>query len=226
MPLPWDSYAEDVGRAVRAVRVSHKPDHSYEGCLMDQTARGLRADGLTVTHKILKDGKRVADYEKLQVIPIASPKASYRHGIMPDGSAKPYKGYKGNNNFCIEIEKSDAGKWTSNVVSTYQAYQIVREKGKDVLYGGTSQTGKPLVMRLMKGDFVSMVIDEKPEIFIVNVIRTNGQIFFSRIYEANVDARDRDRNDEFKYISKKAGSLQKANARRVTISPIGDVRIH
>jgi CRISPR-associated endonuclease Csn1 len=225
MPLPWESYANDVGRAVLAVRVSHKPDHSYEGCMMDQTARGIRADGFTVTHKI-QDGKRVADYKKLQLIPIASPNASYRHGVLPDGSAKPYKGYSGNSNFCIEIEKGDAGKWTSNVVSTYQAYQIVREKGKDALYGGISQRGKPLAMRLMKGDLVSMIIDEKREIFIVNKIRSDGLVFLSPIHEANVDARDRDKDDEFKYIAKAAGSLQKAKAHRVTISPIGDVRIH
>lgn len=225
LPLPWDSYTDDVKHAVCSIHVSHKPDHSYEGCMMDQTARGLRADGFTVTHKV-HDGKRSAVYEKLAVIPITSPKASYRHGVLQDGSARPYKGYLGNSNFCIEIVKSDAGKWTSNVVSTYQAYQIVRNKGKDILYGKLSQTGRPLVMRLMKGDLVSMTVAEKRQIFIVNIITSNGQIFFSPINEANVDARNRDKNDAFKYVSKRAGSLQKAKARRVTISPIGDVRIH
>jgi CRISPR-associated endonuclease Csn1 len=42
--------------------------------------------------------------------------------------------------------------------------------------------------------------------------------------EANVDARNRDKTDAFKYISKMAGSLKSANARQITISPIGEVR--
>jgi CRISPR-associated endonuclease Csn1 len=55
----------------------------------------------------------------------------------------------------------------------------------------------------------------------VATISGNGQIFFADIHEANVDARNRDKNDPFKYVSKMAGSLKKANARRVTISPVG-----
>jgi CRISPR-associated endonuclease Csn1 len=42
--------------------------------------------------------------------------------------------------------------------------------------------------------------------------------------EANVDARNRSKEDAFSYISKMAGSLQKARGRRVTISPIGELK--
>ena len=51
-----------------------------------------------------------------------------------------------------------------------------------------------------------------------------GQIFFTSYNEANVDARNGDKQDAFAYVSKTAGSLQKTNARRVTISPIGELR--
>jgi CRISPR-associated endonuclease Csn1 len=47
---------------------------------------------------------------------------------------------------------------------------------------------------------------------------------FSATNEANVDARNRDRADSFSYTSKMAASLQTAKARRVTISPIGELR--
>ena len=43
-----------------------------------------------------------------------------------------------------------------------------------------------------------------------------GQIFFASHNEANVDARNGDKQDGFAYVSKYAGSLQKTNARRVT----------
>jgi CRISPR-associated endonuclease Csn1 len=45
----------------------------------------------------------------------------------------------------------------------------------------------------------------------------------SDLQEANVDARNRDKADPFAYLSKTAGSLQKAHGRRVTISPIGEL---
>jgi len=46
-------------------------------------------------------------------------------------------------------------------------------------------------------------------------------VFMASINEANVDARNRDKTDPFKYISKMAGSFKKSKARQVTISPIG-----
>jgi CRISPR-associated endonuclease Csn1 len=52
---------------------------------------------------------------------------------------------------------------------------------------------------------------------------SNGQITLAEHNEANVNERNNDKEDYFKYISKMAGSLQTAKARRVTISPIGEV---
>jgi CRISPR-associated endonuclease Csn1 len=58
----------------------------------------------------------------------------------------------------------------------------------------------------------------------VATLSGNGQVFMSGINEANVDARNRDKLDAFAYVSKTAGSLQKVKGRRVTISPIGELR--
>jgi CRISPR-associated endonuclease Csn1 len=49
-----------------------------------------------------------------------------------------------------------------------------------------------------------------------------GTLAFADLHEANVDKRTR--NKELAYVFKTAGSLQKSNARRVTISPIGELR--
>ena len=43
-------------------------------------------------------------------------------------------------------------------------------------------------------------------------------------HEANVDARNRAKDDAFKYTSKTAGSLFSAGARCVTVSAIGELR--
>ena len=59
---------------------------------------------------------------------------------------------------------------------------------------------------------------------VVNINANNCQIFMAPTNEANVDARNRDKQDPFAYTSKYAGSMQKAKARQVTISPIGELR--
>ena len=51
----------------------------------------------------------------------------------------------------------------------------------------------------------------------------NGQIFLVDHNEANVDSRNRDKEDSFGYVSKIAGSLQQAQGRHVVISEIGDL---
>src|SRR5699024_7739751 len=116
--------------AVNSIWVSHKPDHSYEKAMHNDTAYALLDDGRVGVHKII-NGKRTFVEEKLKVIPITNAKAGNRHGYMPDGSPRPYKGYKGDSNYCIEIVRNDKnGEWLSEVVSTYEAYQIVRKLGQ------------------------------------------------------------------------------------------------
>ncbi|MDN5843001.1 MAG: type II CRISPR RNA-guided endonuclease Cas9, partial [Alcaligenaceae bacterium] len=129
LPLPWPSYREHVKRAVSCAWVSHKPDHSYERAMHNDTAYGLQPDGYVRVRKEV-DGVRERMVEKLAVIPFASAKAGARHGFAEDGSPRPYKGYKGDSNYCIEIVRNKAsGKWQGEVISTYQAYQVIRELG-------------------------------------------------------------------------------------------------
>ena len=78
-------------------------------------------------------------------------------------------------------------------------------------------------MRLMLGDTVRLHIDEEPLTMRVAKVNGNGQVFMSETNEANVDARNRDKDELFMYLSKMAGSFFKAQARRVTISPIGEL---
>ena len=87
-----------------------------------------------------------------------------------------------------------------------------------------SLTGKPLVMRLMINDTVRMTIENQRKIMRVATISKNGQIFFAEHMEANADARNRDKNNIFGYVSKTAGSLQKTDAHHATVSVIGEVR--
>jgi CRISPR-associated endonuclease Csn1 len=172
------------------------------------------------------EGVRTLEESSLKVIAFSEPKASARHGVLPTGEPKPYKGYKGDSNYCIEIVRNEKGKWEGEVVSTFEAYQIVRQHGLSKLRHPTlSIRNKPLVMRLLIDDVVKLNTPDKSNyVGRIATISGNGQIFMAPHNEANVDARNRSKEDVFSYISKMAGSLQKANGRRVSISPIGELK--
>lgn len=226
MPQPWPTYRDHVKRAVSRIWVSHKPDHSYERAMHNDTAYGLLPDGKVRVHKLV-DGRRKEVIDKLKVIPFSSAKAGIRHGFLPDGSPRPYKGYKGDSNYCIEIVRDcSSGNWRGSVVSTYEAYQVIREYGREAGWAALrnarrSLQRQSLVMRLMIDDVVRLEHEGLERTMRVVNISSNGQMFFADIHESNVDARNRSKDDPFKYISKTARSLRSSKGRRITVTPAG-----
>ena len=222
MPLPWETYRAHVQRAVQNIWVSHKPDHGHEGGMMEETSYGIDKDG-RIKQRRKADGSTGRAISNL--IRISEPTQPERHGVDAKGQPLPYKGYIGGSNYCIEITCNDKGKWEGEVISTFRAYQIVRKHGVARLrHAGVAQNGKALAMRLMIDDCVRLELDGKEEAMRVVKIGGNGQVFMAPLHEANVDARNRDKSNPFAYVSKMAGSFQQAKARRITISPIGELR--
>ena len=223
MPRPWPTYRAHVERAVRHIWVSHRPDHGFEGAMMEETSYGIGKDG-SIKQRRRADGSPGREITNL--IRIHEATQPQRHGAGPDGQPLPYKGYVGCSNYCIEITRNDKGKWEGEVISTFRAYGIVRTSGLGQLrHPRVGQNGRELVMRLVIGDSVRLEIDGiERTMRVVKISGSNGQIFMAPIHEANVDARNSDKQDAFAYTSKYAGSLQKTKARFVTISPIGEVR--
>jgi len=229
MPLPWPTYRWHVERALNSIVISHKPDHGYQGAMHEETAWGLRGDGV-VSRRIRPEdgGPRQRDEQNKNVIQITSTRDPLRHGVGDDGQALPYKGYVGGSNYCMEIWRDENGKWNGNVVSTFDAYQLIRSFGEHEGFRRLNTpiralNGKPLVMRLMIDDMVRLEVNGAIRTMRVAKISGNGQIFMCDHNEANVDARNRDKSDPFAYLSKMAGSLQKAHGRRVTVSKIGEL---
>jgi CRISPR-associated endonuclease Csn1 len=223
MPLPWESYRDHVQRAIERIWVSHKPDHGHEGAMHNDTAYGLLGNGRVSVHKIV-DGKRERIEDNLKVIEFTNAKATARHGSLPNGEPRPYKGYKGDSNYCIEIVRNEKGKWEGEVISTFDAYQLVRAHGvKRLRHPTVSVSERPLVMRLIIDDFLRLKVDDVTHTMRIAKVSGNGQVFMCDAQEANADARNRDNTEIFAYTSKMAGSLKTAKARRVTISPIGEL---
>lgn len=220
MPEPWPGYRSHVQRAIDSIWVSHKPDHGHEGAMHNDTAYGLLDEGRVRLRKNV-GGRRLREESTLKVIPFTSPNA--RHGQLPNGEPRPYKGYKGDSNYCIEIVRNDSGKWEGEVISTFGAYQLVLQGGLEHLRHPTlSFSGKPLIMRLLRDDSVRLVHDGETLTLRLCTISGSGQLAFAVVSEANVDARTRSK--ALAYVYKTAGTLRKSQARRVTISPIGELR--
>jgi CRISPR-associated endonuclease Csn1 len=123
----------------------------------------------------------------------------------------------------MEIVRNEKGGWEGEVISTFEAYQVVRHYGKDRLRNPKiSSSGKPLVMRLISDDCVAInSIGTRRILRLVKMV-SDGRLVFIDPHEANADKRNRQK--ELNYIVKTASSLQKSNGRFVTISPIGELR--
>lgn len=226
MPLPWERYRDHVQRAVNNIWVSHKPDHSHEGAMFDATIYNAQ-------------GQSMSAAKDRNVLPFAAnlnkPSTVLRH------KNKPYKGLLPNSNYCMEIYHAGNDGWQSAVLSTFDAYQVIKNKGLEQLQQPTqSQNEKPLVMRLIINDCIRAQIDG--EIVTLRVLKMSNDITFVKHNETNIPARyaaklkaQKDKKEEREYDTQayndhffqkaiSADALRKYHARRVTISPIGELR--
>lgn len=170
--------------------------------------KALLAAGSSRTPPVYK----VRAIERLKVVEISDP------------NSKAYKAYKGDSNYCYDIWENDRGKWTGEVISTFEAYQRSR-KDPDWWRSRTGGHGQRLIMRLRKGDYLELDVDGRRVIAQIAKL-TAGKLALAEHMEANVDARTRDKEDPLKYIFKSPGSLQNSNAKRLTVSPSGLVKIY
>ena len=129
----------------------------------------------------------------------------------------PYRYVKGDGNYCYDIFKEDNGRWSGDVISTYDA-----NRPDFKLSSKTARNGKPLMMRIRKGDFLKMELDGVAKIMRVATF-TDGRISLVGHREANVDARTRDKDSGFKYVFKSPSTLKSAAARLAGVDILGYV---
>ena len=143
---------------------------------------------------------------------------------IKDSSGRIYKGYKGDGNYCYEIYQTGDGKWSGEIITSFEANQAAYKNfmADKTLFRKQSFSGHPLIMRLCNNDVIA-IEDEGRKILRV-VTLSAGIIALCEISESDVDARNRDKTDSFKYSYKSASKLKGIRARRVFIDPIGQVK--
>lgn len=159
-------------------------------------------------HPVFKGIRRVRLREPLNVIPI--------HDI----SGKPYKAVKGNGNDRIDIWRLPDGKWTPDVVSTFEAHDRAARDRRP-------HPAAKKVLSLRQGDVIAVERDGKSrELLVIKGFNQNGRLTLAPPNEGGkLQERDRTGNDidPFKYVYLSAGSLKKAGARQVRIDQLGRV---
>ena len=156
--------------------------------------------------------RRVRCIEKLSVIGIT------------DKFDNTYKAYKGDSNWGIEIYSwptghKKAGKWEGVMVPRFDAHQNGFRPG----FTFRPHPAARLIMRLRINDCIQMLVAKESEerrIYRLQKVSKN-RMSFAEIHEANVDSRNRSKEEKFKYSEVAASTLQSLQAKKVHISPTG-----
>jgi CRISPR-associated endonuclease Csn1 len=254
MPLPWPRYCEDVRRAASAIKVSHKPDHSFEGRLFGEIhAYAFAKDGSVVQAKRADSEKRA--YNVTSVVPIHHRKAVRTQRAPFDEAERAYKGYPSEGNYCLEIVQIEGGKWDFEVIPTYVAYRQALQLGgkaheiskmaRQIYEQKLSSIPGKLIMKLVKSDCIAFFDNGVKKFLRLTKMSQDGGGTFTEIHESNESERAEQRRAANKKIKRgeKMGfldnlalkdavfvkqlgitALQEGKARRVTISPIGELR--
>lgn len=130
-------------------------------------------------------------------------------------NGRPLKAYKGDSNHCYELWRLPGGKIVPQVVTSYEAHT------------GTEKRPHPAakrILRVFKRDMVALERDGATLIGCVQSMHIKNGLVIAPHVEANADARNRDKSDPFKFLQMGAGTLVKAQIRRVIVDEIGRLR--
>lgn len=136
---------------------------------------------------------------------------------MKDKTGRSYKGYKPDSNHCYEIWQLPNKKYKAQVITTFEAHQNLSPR--------RPHPAAKRIERIFKKDMVAL---EHPELgFMICYVQKFSEahgLYLSGNVESNADARNRDKNDKFKFIQMSAGPLMKVGFRRVFVDEIGQIR--
>ena len=166
-----------------------------------------------------EEGKRKKVISTIRVIPMASTKDTNRHGLNDDGSVKPYKGYRPDSNYCMDVYTDDKGKWVGRMITTFEAYQLARVHGNDAVINGLPFGDYTTVMRLRRNDVLRLKIDDQWSLFRLAQMKNPNILVLISINEANADARVRAKELSYKTIT--PSGLQKHGAKVKSVGVLG-----
>ncbi len=134
-------------------------------------------------------------------------------------NGKIYKTYKGDSNWGMEIFEHQ-GKWQGITISRFDANNAEFKPGSTFRPHPSAR----LVMRLQVNDCVAVDRGETRQIMRVQKL-SRSFISLAPHYEANVDQRNRNKEDTFKYYNPRVNGLKSVNSIKIHVSPTGLVSL-
>ena len=143
---------------------------------------------------------------------------------VKDRTGRVFKAYKPGGNAFMDVYQMPDRKWKALTISKYDAnrknfvgwYQ--EEKSR------MTHPNAKKVMRLYNGDCLRLQVNG--DFVIYRLQKMSGQILvFAQLYEADADKRDRDKEDDYKFLRKTANSLRENSTQRVAIDELGREKV-
>jgi len=202
--------------------VTRKPIDSLTPAMLEKIRDPQLVQGLSIATKG-KDGKdlsaavrafsdRPGPYQGIRRVRVIEPVTVVE---IKDQNGKAYKGYKGDSNQCYEVGRLPDGKLKAQVITTFEAHQNTPAR--------RPHPAAKRILRVSQRDMVALKHSDKELICYVQKLDKANGLFLVPHNEANADARDRDKNDPFKFIQISANPLVKSGARRVIVDEMGRV---
>lgn len=143
---------------------------------------------------------------------------------IKDKFGAEYKGFNPSGNHCLEIIQLENGRWTDEIIQTWDANsQEFRTFQKSAYFRTQSFSSKPLVMRLHKNDSIVISVDGQRRVMRIIEI-SKGKIRYGPVEAANLSDKNLSADAIFVPKTRSANELKKLEARRVFITPIGELR--
>ncbi|KAA6204367.1 MAG: type II CRISPR RNA-guided endonuclease Cas9 [Candidatus Tokpelaia sp.] len=179
-------------------------------------ARELK-DGKNFEQALLSFAQTHKDYKGIRHIRLIGARNTIP---IRNAAGKAYKGYWNDGNYRYDVWQTLDGKWKQEVISMYDAHQPAYQSP----FHQANPTAKK-VLSLQQNDMVAYNNPETGKRIIARVVKFDqrGSIYFSPHNEANVDRRNNDKNDPFKYFIKMAGPLKEWKLRQIRIDEIGQI---
>jgi hypothetical protein len=174
---------EEIDRRLHCLQIDHNADSFTKSDL----------------NRILKDGplrmpsgvpiKRVVLLRTMKDPVIVTRKRfdNNSNRMVPDPSPTAARAYLGGNNHHIEIREDDAGTWTGNIVTSYEAARRIRiERLNPIDQSDDSKKGGRFLMSLSEGETVYMrhKDSEDCDYFVVFKLVKPYTILFKRHWDA------------------------------------------
>lgn len=159
-------------------------------------------------HSVFKGIRRVRVREPLNVLAIRNK------------AGKPYKAYKGDANARFDVWRMPDGKWTSDIVSMFDAHQPSQKDRRP-------HPAAKRILSLRQNDIIAIEREGgSKELVRVVKFSANGAIALAPPNEGGAlkarDAAPQD-IDPFKYTYSSASGLKKLKARQIRIDPLGRI---